>query len=172
MDALSAEQKQEMATSFAALALYDGEAEISSENIKTLLDAAGVEVEGFYPIIFSQFLNAEKITKLIANPAGSGGGGGGADGEAGGEEAAVEEEKVVVSQSEERSDELTTRSQAAKTTHTPTSVRPPPSSVTTAIFLVLRPNPFRNSLRSSQEEEMDMGGAMDMFGGEEGGGDY
>jgi len=103
MDALSAEQKQEMATSFAALALYDGEAEISSENIKTLLDAAGVEVEGFYPIIFSQFLNAEKITKLIANPAGSGGGGGGgADGEAGGEEAAVEEEKVVVSQSEER----------------------------------------------------------------------
>ncbi|GMH66621.1 hypothetical protein TrRE_jg10067 [Triparma retinervis] len=118
MDALSAEQKQEVATSMAALALYDGDAEISSENIKSLLDATGVEVEGFYPIIFSQFLTAEKITELISNPAGSGGGGG-AGGEAGGEagEEAKEEEKV-------------------------------------------------------EEEEMDMGGAMDMFGGEEGTGDY
>eukprot|EP00520_Triparma_pacifica_P002682 CAMPEP_0118644240 /NCGR_PEP_ID=MMETSP0785-20121206/6832_1 /TAXON_ID=91992 /ORGANISM="Bolidomonas pacifica, Strain CCMP 1866" /LENGTH=119 /DNA_ID=CAMNT_0006535983 /DNA_START=66 /DNA_END=425 /DNA_ORIENTATION=+ len=119
MDALSAEQKQEIATSMAALALYDGDAEISSENIKTLLDAAGVEVEGFYPIIFSQFLTAEKITELISNPPGSGGGGGGGGGAEGGGDAeeAKEEEKV-------------------------------------------------------EEEEMDMGGAMDMFGGDAGDGDY
>ncbi|GMI46468.1 hypothetical protein TrCOL_g6865 [Triparma columacea] len=117
MDALSAEQKQEMATSMAALALYDGEAEISSENIKTLLDSTGVEVEGFYPIIFSQFLTAEKITELISNPAGSGGGDAG--GAAAGGDAAEEKEEEKV-----------------------------------------------------EEEEMDMGGAMDMFGGEEGTGDY
>ena len=37
-----------------------------------------------------------------------------------------------------------------KTTHTPTSVQPPSPSVTTAIILVPHPNPFRDSLRSSQ----------------------
>jgi len=49
----------------------------------------------------------------------------------------------------ERSDELTPQSQAAKTTHTPTSVKPP-TSVTTALILIPHPNPFRDSLRSSQ----------------------
>ncbi|GMI30331.1 hypothetical protein TeGR_g3794 [Tetraparma gracilis] len=119
MDALNAEQKQEMATSFACLALYDGEAEISSEQIAALLKATGVEVEGFYPIIFSQMMTPAKITELLAAPGGSGGGGGGGGDAGGAAEEEKEEEKV-------------------------------------------------------EEEEMDMGGSMDMFGGDggEGGGDY
>ncbi len=65
-----------MATSFAILALYDGEAEISSGQVSSLLQATGnTEVEPFYPIIFANFLSdPEKVATLIASPgAGSGG---------------------------------------------------------------------------------------------------
>ena len=118
MDSLTATQKQEYATSFAALALYDGEAEISSTQIQTLLDATNNVVESYYPIIFSAFLTPANITKLINTPGGSGGGGAAAAG-AGAEEVVAEKEVV-------------------------------------------------------EEEEVDMGGNMDMFGGDgdAGGGDY
>jgi len=122
MENLSKEQKDEMATSMAALALYDGGAEVTSDQINALLEATGNEVEGFYPIIFAQFLSPEKIAGLISSPGGSGGGGGGGAG--GGDEGGdvAEEEK------EEEKEE---------------------------------------------EEEMDLGGGMDMFGGDDAGdGDY
>lgn len=56
------------------------------------------EVEGFYPIIFANFLNSpEKIAQVIATPGAGGGGsnsgGGGGDGDAA-EEEKEEEEKV------------------------------------------------------------------------------
>eukprot|EP00545_Synedropsis_sp_CCMP1620_P001818 CAMPEP_0119013892 /NCGR_PEP_ID=MMETSP1176-20130426/9183_1 /TAXON_ID=265551 /ORGANISM="Synedropsis recta cf, Strain CCMP1620" /LENGTH=121 /DNA_ID=CAMNT_0006967019 /DNA_START=71 /DNA_END=436 /DNA_ORIENTATION=+ len=121
MDDLTKEQKDEYATSFAILALYDGGAEITSEQVTALLQATGnTEVEAFYPIIFANYLSdPETLGKLIATPGGGGGGGDGG-GDAGGEAAVeeVEEEKPV-------------------------------------------------------EEEMDMAGGIDMFGGDEGGGsDY
>ena len=77
MDKLSKSQKDEFATSFAILTLYDGGAEITSEQISTLLEATGnTEVEGFYPIIFANaFSSPDKIAKVIASP-GSGSGGG------------------------------------------------------------------------------------------------
>ena len=76
MDALSKQKKDEYATAFAILALYDGGAEITSEQIGNLLEATGNdEVEAFYPIIFANFLNdPEKIGQMIASP-GVGGGG-------------------------------------------------------------------------------------------------
>ncbi len=94
MDSFSESQKQNMAVSFAALALYDGSVEITSESIAKLVAACGVEVESFLPMIFASFLTPEKISELLSTPGGSGGGGAaaGAGGEAG-EEAAVEEEK-------------------------------------------------------------------------------
>merc|ERR1712154_306768 len=95
MDKLTKDQKDEVATSFAVLALYDGGAEISSAQINSLLDATGNSVEAFYPIIFANFLsNPDKVAELIATPGGGGGGGGagGAGGDAGAEE--EEEEKV------------------------------------------------------------------------------
>jgi len=99
MDKLSKQQKDEYATVFAILALYDGGAEITSEQVNNLLEATGnTEVEAFYPIIFSNYLSdPETLGKLIASPGGggggggSGGGGGGGDGGEGGE--AEEEEK-------------------------------------------------------------------------------
>jgi large subunit ribosomal protein LP1 len=76
MDALSKDKKDQYATAFAILALYDGGAEVTSEQIGALLEATGnTEVEAFYPIIFANFLNdPEKIGQMIASP-GAGGGG-------------------------------------------------------------------------------------------------
>lgn len=97
---------------------------MNPDQVNALLEATGnTEVEGFYPIIFCNFLSdPEKIAKLIAMPSGGGGGGGGggAGGGAGEGGAAAEEEKP-----EEK----------------------------------------------EEEEEAEIGGGIDMFGGEEGG-DY
>merc|ERR1719343_1773283 len=93
MDSLSKQKKDEYATAFAILALYDGGAEVSSEQITNLLEATGnTEVEAFYPIIFANFLSdPAKIGEMIAAPGVGGGGGGG--GGAGGDGAAAEEEE-------------------------------------------------------------------------------
>merc|ERR1711957_495506 len=88
MNKLTKDQKDEYATSFAALALYDGGADISSEQINTLLEATGnKDVAAFYPIIFANFLTEAKISQMIISPVSGGGGGGGGGG------ADVEEEK-------------------------------------------------------------------------------
>jgi large subunit ribosomal protein LP1 len=75
MDALSKSQKDEYATAFAILALYDGGAEVTSEQITNMLEATGnTEVEPFYPIIYANFLSdPKKIGEMIASP-GVGGG--------------------------------------------------------------------------------------------------
>jgi ribosomal protein L12E/L44/L45/RPP1/RPP2 len=79
MKNLSKQQRDEYATAFAILALYDGEAEISSDQINTLLSACGVEeVEGFYPVIFANlFKDRSKLSSIVTTPSGGGGGGGG-----------------------------------------------------------------------------------------------
>ena len=75
MDALSKEKKDQYATAFAILALYDGGAEVTSEQITNLLEATGnKDVEAYYPIIFANFLSdPEKIGQMIAAPSGGGG---------------------------------------------------------------------------------------------------
>lgn len=77
MDSFTKAQKDEYATSYAILSLYDGGAEISTDQINALLEATGnTEVEAFYPIIFANFMSSpEKIAELISSP-GAGGGGG------------------------------------------------------------------------------------------------
>jgi hypothetical protein len=79
MSDLTKVQKDEFAVSYAILALYDGSAEITTEQINALLEATGnTEVEPYYPIIFTNFLNSpDKVAAMISSP-GSGGGGGGA----------------------------------------------------------------------------------------------
>mmetsp|Transcript_11805 Transcript_11805/g.16326 ORF Transcript_11805/g.16326 Transcript_11805/m.16326 type:complete len:124 (-) Transcript_11805:96-467(-) len=106
MDKLTKEQKDEYAVSFAALALYDGGAEVSAAQITTLLEATGnEEVEAFYPIIFANFLTPEKISDLITSPGGAGGGGGGgAGGGGGGGDAGAEEEEEEEKEEEEEAD--------------------------------------------------------------------
>ena len=102
MDKLTKAQKDEMATSFAVLALYDGGAEVTSAQINTLLEATGnTEVEGFYPIIFANFLSSpDKIAELIASPGGVGGGAAAAGGAAAGDEAEAEAAEEAVEEEE------------------------------------------------------------------------
>eukprot|EP00978_Attheya_sp_CCMP212_P029095 scaffold102214_cov38-Attheya_sp.AAC.4 len=79
-------------------------AEVTSEQIKTLLDATNNEVEGYYPIIFANFLaDPSKIATLITTPGGTGGGGGGGGG-AGGDDAVEEEKEEVKKEEEEEMD--------------------------------------------------------------------
>ena len=74
------------------------QASTDAEQINSLLTATNnTEVEAFYPIIFSNYLNdATKIGKFLAFPSAGGGGGGGgaASGGGGGDAPATEAEKV------------------------------------------------------------------------------
>ena len=86
--------------SLCSLLPFMKQADISSDQINTLLEATGnTDVAAFYPIIFSNFLTTDKITQMIVSPVtgggGGSGGGGGGGGDGGGDEAAAEKEEVV-----------------------------------------------------------------------------
>ena len=74
---LYGDQKDEFVTSLAALALYDGDAEITSENIATLLAATNNTVAPYWPVLFAGLLKNGRIETLVFS-GGAGGGGGGA----------------------------------------------------------------------------------------------
>lgn len=59
-------------TSLAALALYDGEAEITAANISTLLAASNNTVAPYWPGLFASLLKdggAEKLVFSLGGPA-------------------------------------------------------------------------------------------------------
>lgn len=68
--------QDEFVTSLAALALYDGEAEVTADNIKTLLDASSNTVAPYWPALFAGFLK-NRMDSLVFSVS-SGGGAGGA----------------------------------------------------------------------------------------------
>ena len=76
----------ELACTYAVLICHDTETEVTGENIKKILDAAGVTVEPYWPSLFAKMASKQDIAALIAST-GSGGGGGGGGG--GGEVAAA-----------------------------------------------------------------------------------
>ncbi|PSS32957.1 60S acidic ribosomal protein [Actinidia chinensis var. chinensis] len=65
----------ELATVYAALILHDDGIAITAEKIATLIKAAGVEVESYWPSLFAKLLEKKSVDDLIMN-IGSGGGGG------------------------------------------------------------------------------------------------
>jgi len=71
-------------TSLAALALYDGDAEISSDNIGALITASGNSVAPYWPVLFSGLLKGGRIESMVFSVGGGGGGGGGAPAEVAG----------------------------------------------------------------------------------------
>ena len=75
---LYGEQKDEFVTSIAALCLYDGDAEVTSENICTLLAATNNTVAPYWPVLFAGLLKNGRIEELVFSGGGGGGGGGGA----------------------------------------------------------------------------------------------
>lgn len=64
-------------TSLAALALYDGDAEITSDNISTLISASGNSVAPYWPVLFAGLLKGGRIDSLVFSVGGGGGGAGG-----------------------------------------------------------------------------------------------
>ena len=67
VSALSKQQKDELACSYAAMLLHDGELEISEEKINKVLQAAGISVESYYPGLFVKALKGQNIGNLLSN---------------------------------------------------------------------------------------------------------
>eukprot|EP00210_Caulerpa_lentillifera_P000237 g230.t2 len=100
----------ELACTYAALILHDDDLPITAEKILTIIKAAGITVEPYWPPLFEKLFESRNIGDLIANVGAGGGGGapiaaapGAAVGGGGGgdEAAAKEEEKEEEEESED-----------------------------------------------------------------------
>jgi len=80
----------ELACVYAALILADDDVAITSEKITTILKAANVEVESYWPGLFAKALESVDVKTLITN-VGSGVGGAAASGGGGAPAAAAAE---------------------------------------------------------------------------------
>eukprot|EP01034_Spumella_vulgaris_P024587 gene24587-30953_t len=65
MAAIFGANKDEFVTSLAALALYDGDAEVTSDNISTLLAASNNTVAPYWPALFAGLLGNGRIEALV-----------------------------------------------------------------------------------------------------------
>ncbi len=64
--------QDEFVTSLAALALYDGGAEITSDNINALLNASNNKVAPYWPALFAGLLKNGNIETLLFSLGGGG----------------------------------------------------------------------------------------------------
>ncbi|DAZ93394.1 TPA: hypothetical protein N0F65_009713 [Lagenidium giganteum] len=92
--ALSKEQHDELAVTYASLVLFDGEAEITADAINAVLAASNNDVEAYWPTLFAGFLGKEgKVLELISSGGPAAAAAGAAGTAAGGADAAPEEEE-------------------------------------------------------------------------------
>ncbi|KAI3818615.1 hypothetical protein L1987_12429 [Smallanthus sonchifolius] len=68
----------ELASTYACLILSDDGIPITAEKIATILKAAKVECESYWPSLFAKLAEKKNIEDLIVNVGAGGGGGGGA----------------------------------------------------------------------------------------------
>ncbi|GLJ08850.1 hypothetical protein SUGI_0097050 [Cryptomeria japonica] len=66
----------ELACIYAALILHDDQIPITAEKISTLVKAANVQIESYWPALIAKLLEKRSVDDLILS-VGSGGGGGG-----------------------------------------------------------------------------------------------
>ncbi|GAQ92471.1 60S acidic ribosomal protein P1 [Klebsormidium nitens] len=102
----------EVAVTYAALILHDDGIPITADKLSTIVKAAGITVESYWPGLFAKLLEKRSVEDLITN-AGSGGGGGGAVATGGGGGAAAggaaeekKEEKKEEKEEEEEDEDM------------------------------------------------------------------
>jgi ribosomal protein L12E/L44/L45/RPP1/RPP2 len=75
-------EKDEIVTSLACMALHDGDAEITADQINVLLAATNNTVAAYWPTLFAGMCKDDRIVEVMASggaaPPAAGGGGGGA----------------------------------------------------------------------------------------------
>eukprot|EP00310_Coccolithus_braarudii_P025507 CAMPEP_0183350634 /NCGR_PEP_ID=MMETSP0164_2-20130417/20695_1 /TAXON_ID=221442 /ORGANISM="Coccolithus pelagicus ssp braarudi, Strain PLY182g" /LENGTH=116 /DNA_ID=CAMNT_0025522605 /DNA_START=55 /DNA_END=405 /DNA_ORIENTATION=- len=99
-------EKNELATTYAALVLNDAEVDITEENINKVLKAANVQVEPYWPKLFATLLKDRDVGELLLTAGGAPGAGGAAP--AGGAAGGAEEQKEEAApepEAEEESEE-------------------------------------------------------------------
>jgi len=67
VSALTKTQKDELACTYAALLLHDGELEITEEKLNKVITASGNSVEGYWPGLFAKALKGKNISELLTN---------------------------------------------------------------------------------------------------------
>ena len=100
----------EVACVYSALILQDDDIAVTAEKINTILKAASVEVEPYWPTLFAKALEGVDLKSLITNVSagvgGMGGGGGAAPGaSAAGAEAPAAKEEPKKEEKKEESEE-------------------------------------------------------------------
>jgi large subunit ribosomal protein LP1 len=73
VSALSKAQHDELACTYAALLLHDGELEITEEKLNKVITASGNAVEGYWPGLFAKALKGKNIADLLSNAGASSG---------------------------------------------------------------------------------------------------
>merc|ERR1712125_68882 len=58
--------RSQMACTFAALMMYDDGVELSSASLKKVVDASGVKVAPYWPMLFAQALQGQDIGSFLA----------------------------------------------------------------------------------------------------------
>ena len=69
VSALSQQQHDELACTYAALLLHDGELEITEDKLNKVIKASGNTVEGYWPGLFAKALKGKNIEDLLSNVA-------------------------------------------------------------------------------------------------------
>merc|ERR1712151_1343317 len=64
--------KSQMACTFAALLLHDDGRELTSDSLKKVVDASGVSVAPYWPMLFAQALQGKDIGSFLSVSSGSG----------------------------------------------------------------------------------------------------
>merc|ERR1712113_1098456 len=101
----NSDMSSELACTYAALILNDDDVEITGDKISTILKAAKVDVEPFWPSLFAGALKDVNVRELITN-IGSGVGSGPAAGAGGAAEEEAKEEAKKESSSESEDDDM------------------------------------------------------------------